>query len=176
MKERVLMVALAVSVSASSTFANETASWNGRYEGYVVCDRVADGVGSNFGLSVVAEVLQDGDELHLAIGGGSDTGDSTQNSLYRGQIRGSATGEMESGFLETCRPDFPYRELVRIFPAVPTQERFGFAADSIFVSDMLPGAEGSLVVESCKWALNRVSREAPEIDVCDDTASAGFRH
>jgi len=82
------------------------------------------------------------------------------------------TGDIESGFLEVCRPSFPYKELVRIFPTGTTSDEFGFSADTVFVTERLPGSKGTLVVESCRWSLDRITTEAPEIETCPSPPSA----
>lgn len=173
MKTRCLVTALAVLAVASSAFASETFSWTGSYQGHVICARVADGMPLNFRRSISADVLQDGDELLFVIGSDFDMGDRVGNSLYRGLLHRGAAGEADSGFLEACRTSFPYKELVRIFPMAPTQYPFGVVADTIFVSDMMPGAEGNLIVESCRWSLDRVSDQSPEIEGCGGATSEG---
>ena len=171
MKAKNLVVALAVSAVTPAALASETFSWSGSYEGYVVCDHVADGVPSNFSVSVSAWILQDGDVLHVAVGSDIDAAVGASSSGYQGLLSRSPASEVESGFLEACRPSFPYKELVRLFPTAPTQDRFGFAADTIFVSDSLPGEEGALVVESCMWSFNRISDQVPDFELCDEATS-----
>ncbi len=55
-----------------------------------------------------------------------------------------------SGYVTACRPDFDYQESVRILPTLPTEDGLSFAADTIFITEALPGQEGRLIVESCR--------------------------
>ena len=152
--------------------AEGTTPWTGKYQGYVVCDRMRDGSGANFRVEVSVGIVQQEDIVHVSVSSKFDGKGRPPNSLYHGVVRESRSGDMQSGFLEACRPSFPYKELVRVFPATPSPTSFGFAADSIFISDRMPGAEGELVTESCKWALDRVSVQAPKIEFCTNRPSA----
>ena len=121
--------------------AAEAASWTGEYGGYVICDRVQDGGGSNFGVQVSVGIVHEGDTLHMAVSSTLDGGGRPPSSLYHGLLRLSRSGDVGSCFLEACRPSFPYKEQMRIFPATPSRVGFGFAADSIFISDGMLGGD-----------------------------------
>ncbi len=177
-----LLSALTIAAMASPTThagtglqtgsAAEAASWTGEYAGYVICDRLRDGAGSNFGVEVSVGIVHEGDTLHMAVSSTLDGGGRPPSSLYHGLLRRSRSGDVGSGFLEACRPSFPFKEQLRIFPATPSRVGFGFAADSIFISDGMPGGDGELIVESCKWSLDRISLQAPVIEFCSTPPSA----
>ena len=157
-------IAVVFAVTAASAAAAEPFSWTGTYQGFFVCDNVTAGVPSNFGRSMTLHIHQDSDVLNVEIDSVVDA--SVGGSLYHGLVTRSPAGDIESGFLEVCRPSFPYKELVRIFPAGTTGDGFGFSADTVFVTDGLPGIEGKLVVESCKWSLDRIKSEVPDFETC----------
>lgn len=141
--------------------------WSGEYKGYFVCDHVQDGDFSQIGRPLSLKIKQDGNALVAqaeAVVGETDDGSP---SLYRGELVSStAVGDTQAGYLEACTGAFDYKELVRIFPATTGGATFGFAADTIFYTKDLPGLEGQLMIESCKWAMERVSTEVPEINGC----------
>jgi hypothetical protein len=136
----------------------------GTYEGFFVCDDVTDGEGGAFGRAMTMEVVQSGAEIAMRNTVAVDPSGPESHTLYRGRV--AAAGGPVSGYVEACGGTFPHRELVRIVPASPSREPFSFAADTIFVSDAVPGVGDKLVVESCKWALTRVSTETPEFEPC----------
>lgn len=161
-----LFLAMSTSVSAEEAF-----SWTGSYEGFVACDRVMNGVPSTFGRALELHFVQDGNVLHVATEI-DDPSLGDKASLYNGLVMASPAGDFTSGYLEACRSRFPYKELIRIFPAGTTSDKFGFSASTVFVSDRLPGAEGDLLVENCRWSATRVSGEVPKIKRCETEPSA----
>lgn len=86
------------------------------------------------------------------------------HTLFRGGVMASPAGHTVSGYVEACDATFPHEEMARIFPASTDREPFGFAAATIFVSQAVPGEEGKLVAESCKWSLTRTSTERPSFE------------
>ncbi|WP_281929559.1 hypothetical protein [Roseibium album] len=159
---------LALSNSAN---AGEAFSWTGSYEGFVACDRVMNGAPSTFGRALALHFVQDGNVLHIATEI-DDPSLGNKASLYNGLVMASPAGDFTSGYLEACQSRFPYKELIRIFPASTTSDEFGFSASTVFVTDSLPGAEGALLVENCRWSATRVSREVPKIKKCETPPSA----
>ncbi len=87
------------------------------------------------------------------------------HTVFRGHVAAAAGDGALSGYAKVCDSTFPHKELVRIFPASPSRQPFGFAADTVFVSDAVPGVHG-LVAESCKRALERVSTVTPTFGAC----------
>ncbi|MFN3248728.1 hypothetical protein [Roseibium album] len=160
-----------VVADTSMAAAEEAFSWTGSYDGYVVCDHVQDGVPSTFGRAFELHMVQEGDILHIATGIDDPT-IGTGASLYHGQVMASPAGDFTSGFIQSCKPRFPYIELIRIFPASTLAEEFSFSASTVFVSDSLPGSEGALVVESCRWSATRNSSGVPKIQRCEALPSA----
>ena len=166
-----LTAAAFFAVYASTAFAEDTFSWTGSYDGFVVCDHVENGVPSTFGRAFELHMVQEGDVLHIATGIDDPT-IGTGASLYHGRIMASPAGDFTSGFIQSCKPRFPYKELIRIFPAGTKAETFSFSASTVFVSDSLPGSEGALVVESCRWSATRVSSDEPKIQRCEALPTA----
>ena len=164
------MKKLACTASLLALFAApagaEGFSWNGSYEGHFVCDDVTAGAAGGFSRAFEARIIQKGTDIDLAISAVVDPAAGASPSRYRGKLQESADGSVMSGYLEVCSGRFAYKEMVRIFPATNSGKTFSFAADTIFVTEALPGAEGKLVVESCKWALKRVSTETPDFEAC----------
>lgn len=158
-------ICMLLSFPAKST--EEAFSWTGTYEGLFACDDVTNGRASSFGRDMKVEIVQEGEKLTVHTGAVVDDATGTSTSIYTGTVRDSAKGDVSSGYLEVCRSSFPYKELLRIFPATTDRDNFGFAADTIFISESLPGAEGDLVVESCKWSLKRISTDRPDIESCE---------
>jgi len=140
-------------------------SLTGTYDGFFVCDHIAGGAGGGFGRAMTMEIVQTGDRIALRNTVKVDPAAPESHTLYRGRVVAGAGGSI-SGYAEVCGGSFPHKELVRIFPASPSRDPFSFAADTVFVSEAVPGAGDKLVVESCKWALARVSTEVPEFDAC----------
>jgi hypothetical protein len=140
-------------------------SLTGTYEGFFVCDDVTDGQGGAFGRAMTMEVVQSGDHVAMRNTVAVDPSGPESHTLYRGRVAAGAGGSI-AGYVEACGGTFPHKELVRIFPALPSRQPFSFAADTVFVSDAVPGVGGKLVAESCKWALTRVSTETPEFEAC----------
>ncbi len=137
----------------------------GTYEGFFVCDDVTGGQGGAFGRAMTMEVVQSGDRIDMRNTVAVDASGPESHSLYRGLVAADADGSV-SGYVEACGGTFPHKELVRIFPASPSRAPFSFAADTVFVSEAVPGVGDKLVVESCKWALTRVSTETPRFEAC----------
>ena len=140
-------------------------SLTGRYQGFFACDDVADGAGGAFGRAMEMEVVQSGDLIAMRNTVAVDASGPPSHTLYRGRVAADAGGAI-SGYAEACGGTFPHEELVRIFPASPSREPFSFAADTVFVSEAVPGMGDKLVVESCKWVLTRVSTEVPQFEAC----------
>lgn len=137
----------------------------GTYEGFFVCDNVADGRSGAFGRPMTMAVVQSGDVIAMRNTVAVDPSGPPSHTLFRGRVAADAGGAV-AGYVEACGGSFPHKELVRIFPASPSRAPFSFAADTVFVSDGVPGLSAGLVVESCKWALTRVSTETPMVEVC----------
>ena len=148
--------------------AAQPASLTGTYEGHFVCDRVISGSAGGFSRQFSAHIRQTGERIDMETFALISPETRGKPSLYAGKLQDSAGGAVVSGYLEACKGRFDYKEMVRIFPATTSGSAFSFAADTIFVSSALPGAEGKLLVESCKWALKRVSSDAPEFETCPD--------
>ncbi len=148
------------------TAGAEPVSWTGTYEGHFVCDHVIGGTAGGFSRSFSAHVRHSGTSIDVETFALISPETKGKPSLYYGKLQETAGGAVTSGYLEACKGRFDYKELVRIFPASSSGGSFSFAADTIFVSEALPGAEGKLVAESCKWALKRTSTEAPEFETC----------
>ena len=146
--------------------AAEPISWTGTYEGHFVCDHINGSAAGGFSRSLQAHVRHDGTRLDVETFAVISPETKGKPSLYSGKVQDIAGGQVMAGYLEACRGRFDYKELVRIFPATRVGQAFSFAADTIFITEALPGAEGRLVVESCKWALKRVSTDAPEFETC----------
>ena len=161
-----LVMAILVPALFSLPASAEGFSWNGSYEGHFVCDDVTAGVAGGFSRPFKAQIIRNGTDIDLAISAVVDPTAGASPSRYRGKLQETAGGAVMSGYLEVCSGRFAYKEMVRIFPATVSGENFSFAADTIFVTEALPGAEGKLVVESCKWSLKWVSVEAPEFETC----------
>jgi hypothetical protein len=137
----------------------------GTYEGFFVCDHVAAGESGGFGRAMTMEVVQTGDEIAMRNTVAVDPSGPESHTLYRGRVVAGAGGAI-SGYAEVCGGTFPHKELVRIVPASPSRAPFSFAADTVFVSEAVPGMGDRLVVESCRWALTRVATETPEFEAC----------
>ncbi|WP_108882330.1 hypothetical protein [Anderseniella sp. Alg231-50] len=148
--------------------AAEGFSWTGTYEGHFVCDHVNGGAAGGFSRSFLANIRHTGTSLDVETFAVISPETKGKPSLYRGKVQEIAGGKVMAGYLEACKGRFDYKELVRIFPATSAGQSFSFAADTIFTTEALPGAEGRLVVESCKWALKRVSAEVPEFEACPE--------
>lgn len=155
----------AIALPAAATAA-EPFAWTGSYEGFVVCDNVAAGKGGSFGRPMTLAIVQTGDVIDARNTVEVAPSQGASHTVFRGRVMASTTGETVSGYLEVCDATFPHKELIRIFPAATTQDSFGFAADTVFVSEAVPGAGGRLIVESCKWSLTRTSTEKPAFEPC----------
>ena len=143
----------------------EQTSLTGSYSGVVACDRTDDGRPGAFQLRLNIRVLQDGDRLDIATWTAKDEALKRRRpSLYTGKAA-TVDGRV-SGYVTACRPDFDYQEAVRILPALPTKDGLSFAADTIFMTEALPGREGELIVESCRWVMVRESKDPPEMERC----------
>lgn len=140
-------------------------SLTGAYEGFFVCDHIAGGEGGGFGRAMTMEIVQTGDEIAMRNAVAVDPAGPASHTLFRGRVASDAGGSV-SGYAEVCGGTFPHKELIRISPASTSREPFSFAADTVFVSEAVPGMGDRLVVETCKWALTRVSIEAPEFEAC----------
>jgi hypothetical protein len=140
-------------------------SITGTYEGVVACDDIIDGLSEGFFSPAVVKIVQHGDEIDLMHTYENIEGPVSR--LYRGSVRTDPGGDTISGFFEACGGSYPARELARIFPASTSDDGFSFSADSVFQSTAVPGVVGQLVVDSCKYALERTSTTRPDIDTCD---------
>ncbi|MCP4383439.1 MAG: hypothetical protein GY798_18815 [Hyphomicrobiales bacterium] len=161
-----IVAAAATLAMANGAAADQTFSWTGTYDGYFACDKLTDGAPSSFGRPWTIDIVQTGDRIDMTTRTLVDPEKGASTILYRGMVRDSPAGDAVSGYVESCEGTFAYQELVRIFPATTTGETFGFAADTVFVSREVPELEGKLVVQSCKWAMRRVSTEAPAFEPC----------
>lgn len=158
----VALFSLAFFAAPAST---EEPSLTGSYSGIVACDRTENGLPGVFQLKLDIRVRQSGDRLDIATWTAEDEAlQRRKPSLYTGKAA-SSDGRL-SGFAAACRPDFAYQEMVRILPAIGTKEDMSFSADTIFVTEALPGREGHLIVESCRWVMKRTSSKLPEMQVC----------
>jgi len=120
---------------------------------------------SVFQLNLDIRVLQNGDRLDIATWTAEDEELQRRSaSLYTGKAV-VANGQV-SGYATTCRPDFDYIETIRIVPSVETSGKFSFAADTVFATEALPGREGHLIVESCRWVMKRNNAKVPEMETC----------
>ena len=144
----------------------EPGSWTGTYEGHFVCDHVIGGTAGGFSRSFSAHVRHSGTSIDVETFALINPETKGKPSLYHGKLQETAGGAVTSGYLEACKGRFDYKELVRLFPASSSGKSFSFAAYTIFVSEALPGAEGKLVAECCKWALKRTSTQAPDFETC----------
>ncbi len=155
---------LALIIAASPVLA-EAPSLTGTYSGAVACERTENGLPGVFLLNLDIRVHQNGDRLDIATWTAEDEALQRRTaSLYAGKAA-VANGQV-SGYVAACRPDFEYIETIRILPTASTTEDFSFAADTIFVTEALPGREGHLIVESCRWVMTRTSTEVPEMETC----------
>ncbi len=144
---------------------SEEANLTGSYSGVVACDRTDDGRPGAFQLRLNIRVLQDGDRLDIATWTAKDEALKRRRpSLYTGKAA-IADGRV-SGYVTACRPDFDYEEAVRILPALPTKDGLSFSADTIFMTEALPGREGELIVESCRWVMVRENKDPPDMERC----------
>ena len=154
-------------LAASSGFASaDEASLTGTYQGFFVCDDVTDGAGGEFGRPMKMEVVQSGDRVDMRNTVSVDPSGPESHTVFRGHVAAAPGDGSLSGYVEACDSTFAHKELVRIFPTSPARNPFGFATDTVFISDAVPGVHG-LVAESCKWALTRVSTEAPTFERCE---------
>lgn len=154
-----LLFALATPVLA------EEPSLSGTYSGSVVCDRTENGRPGTFQLALDLRIRQDGERLDLATWSEAEVAAGTRvASLYTGKAA-IADGSV-SGYVMACKPDFAYDEIVRILPALPEGDTFTFAAETIFITEMLPGREGDLILESCRWAMVRTGTDVPDFEAC----------
>ena len=161
---RHICVVFALVVLATPAFGEEV-SLTGSYSGVVACDRTEDGRPAAFQLRLKIRVLQEGDQLHIATWTEKDEALKRRKaSLYVG--RAVTSDGRVSGYATACRPDFDYQETVRILPTLPTKDGLSFSADTIFITEALPGREGELIVESCRWVMTRESAGPPDMEQC----------
>lgn len=153
-------LAMAIAPAAGADF-----SLTGTYEGFFVCDHVAGGESGGFGRAMIMDVVQTGDAIAMRNTVAVDPAGPQSHTLFRGRVAAGPGGAI-SGYAEVCGGTFPHKELVRIVPASPSRAPFSFAADTVFVAEAVPGIGDKLVVESCKWALTRVSAEVPAFEPC----------
>ncbi|MEM8818728.1 MAG: hypothetical protein AAGE90_04260 [Pseudomonadota bacterium] len=166
MRRRALGLTLgAVLLSPGIAASADEASLTGSYSGIVACDRTEDGRPGVFQLALQIRVLQEGERLHIATWTAEDEAlQRKKPSLYAGKA--AVADGMVSGYARVCRPDFAYEELLRILPARAEGGALSFSADTVFVTEALPGREGSLITESCRWVMVRDSAEPPELERC----------
>ena len=154
-----------VLIIAGSPVLADDPSLTGTYSGVVACERTENGLPGVFQLDLDIRVRQNGDRLDIATWTAEDEELQRRTaSLYSGKV--SVANGQVSGYAAVCRPDFEYIETVRIIPSVETAVDFSFAADTVFVTEALPGREGHLIVESCRWVMTRNSTEVPEMETC----------
>jgi hypothetical protein len=158
-----ITAAIALSTAAA---AAEPFDWTGTYEGFVVCDNIAGGIASTFGRPMTLAIAQSGDRIDARNTVDVDPSQDASYTVFRGRAIAGATGDWVSGYLEVCDSSFPHDEMIRIFPASTGAETFSFAADTVFVAEVVPGMGENLVVESCKWSLTRTSTERPSFESC----------
>jgi hypothetical protein len=163
---RMLSGIAALTVLATAAAAGEPFDWTGTYQGFVACDDVTAGAGGSFGVQMTLEIVQTGERIDARNTVEVVPSQGASHTLYRGRAMTSSAGDTVSGYIEACDATFPHKEMVRIFPASIDREPFGVAADTVFVSEAVPGEEGKLVAESCKWSLKRTSTERPSFDRC----------
>lgn len=163
---RIALASIAALLTTGAALAADGFSLSGTYEGFFVCDDVTDGAGGAFGRAMTMEVVQSGDGIVLRNTVAVDPAGPESHTLFRRRVVADAGGSL-SGYAEVCGGTFPHKEMVRILPASPARTPFSFAADTIFVSEAVPGVGAKLVVESCKWALTRVSAEPPQFAPCE---------
>lgn len=112
--------------------------------------------------------MQEADALHIETSTTKDDAlQGEQASLYTGQA--VVTDGRVSGYATACRTGFPYQKMVRILPTSPGENGFGFAAETLFVTNAPqspPNRQGHLIVESCLWVMTRISAATPEMDTC----------
>lgn len=156
---------LALIIAASPVLADDP-SLTGNYSGVVACERTENGSPGVFLLNLDIRVRQNGDRLDIATWTAEDEALQRRTaSLYSGKAA-VANGQV-SGYVAACRPDFEYIETIRIIPSIETTTDFSFAADTVFVTEALPGREGILIVESCRWIMTRNSTDVPEMETCN---------
>jgi len=143
--------AFCLALAAGAAEAGEFA-WSGTYSGSFVCDDVTDGEAGSLAAGKIIKLRQTGDRIDLFTESVIDPAVGASTTLYRGRVMASPAGDVVSGYPEACGGSFAHEELVRIFPAATARVPFSFAADTVFVSDAVPGVEGKLVAESCKWS------------------------
>ncbi len=152
-------------IALASAAAADTPNLTGTYNGIVACDRTQEGRPGVFRLELDIRVLQKDRELYIATWAAEDESQIRKKaSLYKGSAV-VADGRV-SGYASVCQPDFEYKELVRIYPAMPKEGALSFSADTVFVTENLPNREGELIVESCRWVMTRTSDETPEMRTC----------
>ena len=152
--------------SGSAALAADAFSLTGTYEGFFVCDNVADGVSGGFGRPMTMDIVQTGDRIHMRNTVAVETSGPPSQTSFRGRLVAAAPGDgVVAGYAEACSATFSHKEMVRIFPVSPARQPFSFAAETVFVSETVPGMSG-LIVESCKWSLTRVSTEKPQFEAC----------
>lgn len=151
-----------VSFGASATAAF---SLSGRYEGAVACDSTTEGRAWSWGREIALSIVDEGGQLRVEYVYTDKAELGVEFTRYAGQAVTSPDGAVVSGYFRVCDATFPAYELVRLFPTSTANEPFSFAADSIWVSDQVPNLPG-LTVQSCKWAMKRVSSETPTVRAC----------
>lgn len=161
---RIALFAAALLALSPPALAAEAFSWSGTYEGFFVCDDVTDGAGGTFGRAMTMAVVQSENRIDMRNTVAVDPAGPPSHTTFTGRVA-TGPGGAVSGYLEACASTFPHREMIRLAPASPARQPFGFTADTIFVSDAVPGVHG-LVVESCRWSLTRVSAEVAAFQRC----------
>lgn len=137
----------------------------GLYEGTTSCDSTTDGDAWSWGSAVRVAIQQDGQDLEIDYQYIDTSEYGKEYALYLGKMAISGDGAIVSGFFAACGGTFPAQELVRMFPTPTKDAPFSFAADSIWVSQAVPNRPG-LTVQSCRWALRRVSLDKGPIRAC----------
>ena len=139
----------------------------GTYQGYYVCDSTLDGIPSTWNEVINVSISEIEDPFlpsnrkaffaELNYIAEEELGD--QYTLYRGEYATSPSGDILSGYLNSCGATYPALELGRIFPS-STADPFGMTITSIWTSSEVPNLPG-LFSQECKWSITRVDNNTP---------------
>ncbi|MEM9224742.1 MAG: hypothetical protein AAGB11_20435 [Pseudomonadota bacterium] len=145
----------------------EEFSVTGRYDGVVACDSTTAAVPSQWSRPIEVLIVQENQDLRVEYKYRDTAELGDEYTLYRGKMALSSNSALVSAYFSSCGASFPSQELVRMFPSSTADEPFGFAADSVWVSNAVPNLPG-LTVQSCRWSLHRVSMDEPSVRPCPD--------
>ena len=140
-------------------------SLSGQYEGVVACDSTTAGTPGSWGRNIRVAIVHEKAELRVEYKYTDKAELGREYTLYNGKAAVSPDSTIVSAYFYACDASFPALELVQMFPSSTASDPFVFAADSIWVSDQVPNLPG-LTVQSCRWSLQRVSTETPEVRSC----------